>query len=157
MATHFSILSWRIPWTEEPGRLQSIKSQRVRHDWSNLAVTAEHFNSQWFQCLKSQGTKINISFTIFSFFYTLKFYYLLFWQKKKKTLEATKQSQFYPLITKISLHHFSLHGHFFWSFSTYCAKWGLPVVVTDCMSHKALRIYYLALHRNKIFNASLQY
>jgi len=32
MATHFSILSWRIPWTEESGRLQSIASQRVRHD-----------------------------------------------------------------------------------------------------------------------------
>ena len=32
MATHSSILAWRIPWTEEPGRLQSIGSQRVRHD-----------------------------------------------------------------------------------------------------------------------------
>ena len=30
MATHSSILAWRIPWTEEPGRLQSIGSQRVR-------------------------------------------------------------------------------------------------------------------------------
>ena len=32
MATHSSILSWKIPWTEEPGRLQSMWSQRVRHD-----------------------------------------------------------------------------------------------------------------------------
>ena len=32
MATHSSILAWRIPWTEEPGELQSIGSQRVRHD-----------------------------------------------------------------------------------------------------------------------------
>ena len=32
MATHSSILAWRIPWTEEPGGLQSIASQRVRHD-----------------------------------------------------------------------------------------------------------------------------
>ena len=32
MATHSSILVWRIPWTEEPGRLQSTGSQRVRHD-----------------------------------------------------------------------------------------------------------------------------
>ena len=31
-ATHSSILDWRIPWTEEPGRLQFIGSQRVRHD-----------------------------------------------------------------------------------------------------------------------------
>ena len=34
MATHCSILSWRIPWTEEPGGLQSMVSQRVRHDWA---------------------------------------------------------------------------------------------------------------------------
>ena len=32
MATHSSILAWRIPWTEEPGGLQSMKSQRVEHD-----------------------------------------------------------------------------------------------------------------------------
>ena len=32
MATHSSILAWRIPWTEEPGRLQSMGSQRVGHN-----------------------------------------------------------------------------------------------------------------------------
>ena len=32
MATDSSILAWRIPWTEEPGRLSSMGSQRVRHD-----------------------------------------------------------------------------------------------------------------------------
>ena len=32
MATHSSILAWRIPWTEEPGRLQLVGLQRVRHD-----------------------------------------------------------------------------------------------------------------------------
>jgi len=32
MATHSSILAWRIPWTEEPGGLQSMDSQRVGHD-----------------------------------------------------------------------------------------------------------------------------
>ena len=37
MTTHSSILAWRIPWKEEPGRLWSIWLQRVRHDWSNLA------------------------------------------------------------------------------------------------------------------------
>ena len=34
MATHFSILAWRIPWTEELDRLQSMGSQRVGHDWA---------------------------------------------------------------------------------------------------------------------------
>ena len=32
MATHSSILAWKIPWTDEPGRLQSVGSQRVGHD-----------------------------------------------------------------------------------------------------------------------------
>ena len=32
MASHYSILAWRIPWTEEPGRLQSMGSQRVGHN-----------------------------------------------------------------------------------------------------------------------------
>ena len=35
MATHSSILAWRIPWTEEPGGLQSTGLQRVGHDWAN--------------------------------------------------------------------------------------------------------------------------
>ena len=37
MAIHSSVLAWRIPCTEEPGRLLSIGSQRAGHDWSNLA------------------------------------------------------------------------------------------------------------------------
>jgi len=40
MATHSSVLAWRIPGTEEPGRLQSMGSHRVGHDWSNLAAVA---------------------------------------------------------------------------------------------------------------------
>ena len=34
MAIHSSTIAWKIPWTEEPGRLQSMRSQRVRHDWA---------------------------------------------------------------------------------------------------------------------------
>ena len=34
MATHSSMLAWRIPWTEKPGRLQSTGSQRIGHDWA---------------------------------------------------------------------------------------------------------------------------
>ena len=36
VATHSSILAWEIPWTEEPGRLQSMGLQRVRHDFSSV-------------------------------------------------------------------------------------------------------------------------
>ena len=41
MAIH-SLLAWRIPWTEEPGRLWSTGSQRVGHNWSDLAHTHTH-------------------------------------------------------------------------------------------------------------------
>ena len=40
MATHSSIPAWKIPQTEEPGRLQSMRSQRVGHDWSTEHNTA---------------------------------------------------------------------------------------------------------------------
>ena len=39
MATHSSVFTWRIPLTEEPGRLQSMVSQRVRHDWATNTFT----------------------------------------------------------------------------------------------------------------------
>ena len=42
MAIHSSILAWRIPWTEEPGGLPSVGSQRVRQDWNDLARTYTH-------------------------------------------------------------------------------------------------------------------
>ena len=39
MPSHCSILDWRIPWTEEPGWLHSIESQRVGHDWTTSTFT----------------------------------------------------------------------------------------------------------------------
>ena len=44
MATHSSILAWEVPWTEEPGRLQSMGSQRVRHD---LGTKQQHNITNW--------------------------------------------------------------------------------------------------------------
>ena len=41
MASHSSILGWRIPWTEEPGRLQSVGSHRVGRDWATNTKTME--------------------------------------------------------------------------------------------------------------------
>ena len=42
MATHSSILAWRIPGTEEPGGLPSMGSHRIGHNWSDLAAAAEY-------------------------------------------------------------------------------------------------------------------
>ena len=48
MATHSSVLAWRIPGTVEPGGLPSMGLQRVRHDWSDLAAAAAAgFSSTW--------------------------------------------------------------------------------------------------------------
>ena len=43
MATHSSTLAWKIPWTEELGRLQSMGSHRVGHNWSDLAAAAHSY------------------------------------------------------------------------------------------------------------------
>ena len=51
MTTYFSILAWKIPWREEPGELQSMKSQRVGHNRSNLAFKL----TQWLAILAHQG------------------------------------------------------------------------------------------------------
>ena len=52
MATHSSILAWRIPWTEEPGGLQPTGSQRVRHNW--VTKPPPHISKQW--CHSQQET-----------------------------------------------------------------------------------------------------
>ena len=66
--THSRILAWRSPWTEEPGGLQSMGSQRVRHDWRDLAHThstvilenRELLVLYWDWCLtKTASTKLS--------------------------------------------------------------------------------------------------
>ena len=57
MATHSSVLAWRIPGTGEPGGLPSMGSQRVGHDWSDLAAAAAHWF--WGFCISSQDPKIS--------------------------------------------------------------------------------------------------
>ena len=56
MATHFSILAWKIPWTEEPGRLQYIGLQRVGHDWA----TSLTYNAVDVGLIPGRGTKTHM-------------------------------------------------------------------------------------------------
>ena len=51
MATHSSILAWRIPWTEEPGKLQSTGSQRVAQEWATSLSLSMAFTSFWWSVL----------------------------------------------------------------------------------------------------------
>ena len=59
MATHSSILAWRISWTEEPGSLQSILLHRVKHNWSDRTHTVDFFNAllliQTVECCETVG------------------------------------------------------------------------------------------------------
>ena len=73
MATHSSILAWRIPWTEEPGGLQSMKSQKSRTQLIDL-----NNNSQCFDFFQRQIIYKKTDKTIFRF-YLLGIYF------KKKT------------------------------------------------------------------------
>ena len=52
MATHSSTLAWKIPWTQEHGRLQSMGSHRVGHTWSNLAAAAAEMVAQLQETLR---------------------------------------------------------------------------------------------------------
>ena len=59
MATHSSILAWRISWTEEPGGLQSMGSQRVGHDWATNTHTDTHISNKEAVSLPNKYIKIN--------------------------------------------------------------------------------------------------
>ena len=67
MAPHSSILAWRIPWTEEPGGLQSMGSQRVGHGWTDWACTHTLLNNPLLTSVKTcqqKGTS-NINLVLF--------------------------------------------------------------------------------------------
>ena len=51
MATHSSILAWRIPWTEEPSGLQSVGSQRVRHNQATNTIKLFPVDKCWHKLL----------------------------------------------------------------------------------------------------------
>ena len=59
MAIRFSILVWRIPWTEEPGRQQSMGSQRVRHNWETNTHTQPTVSTGQLQPTFTKGWRIN--------------------------------------------------------------------------------------------------
>ena len=66
MATHSSILAWRIPWTEKPGGLQSMGSQRVRHNWETNTHIYNNTCLKWFN-FESPTQDKSLNFTIYSF------------------------------------------------------------------------------------------
>ena len=71
MRTHSSILAWRIPWTEEPGGLQPLGSQRVGHDCSNLARTQSMGYRVVIQSFKAYVTFVVIRYWLYSILYNI--------------------------------------------------------------------------------------
>ena len=61
MATHSNILSWWILWTEESGRLHSIESQRVGHDWSDSDCTCTYTHMHMHVCKYLVGAWVTYS------------------------------------------------------------------------------------------------
>ena len=78
MATHSSTLAWKIPWMEEPGRLQSMGSQRVRHDWVTslhlIMSDDEHLFMGLLAIWISSMEKWNVYFSLLSIGLFVSFY-----------------------------------------------------------------------------------
>ena len=62
MAIHFTILAWRIPWTEEPGGLQSMRSKRVSHELVTKPKSIEMITTSMMKCAKNSFSLTCLSF-----------------------------------------------------------------------------------------------
>ena len=80
MATHSSILAWKIPWTEEPGRLQPMGSQRVGHDWATELNVFNCFLNIFWLILRFYSSDLHfeqIFLTDFNFCRNILFFIIL--------------------------------------------------------------------------------
>ena len=89
MATHSSILAWKIPWTEEPGGLQSMGSQRVRHNWATehtvdlqccINFSLQHSCTEAFSTVLCISTLVCSTLYPCAYWQTLKFWRWCKWE-----------------------------------------------------------------------------
>ena len=112
MVTHFSILAWRIPWTEEPGGLQS---KRVRHDWATdtqILLSRPTFHLVlpfWLMVSSPLSNQLShFPFLIYSALYTLfKLYFPQVFEERSHT-EPAPVSYLKPTL----ISHPQFHSHF---------------------------------------------
>ena len=120
MATHSSILAWRIPWTKEPGGLQSTGSQRVGHDW--VANTFLEWDGQSWEGLeqisdlyysKHEKEMFNVTTSCgeFSVFHVIIFNASL----KKNLSKCTPKTHTYSFTTTSSSHSISFQVEYIYS------------------------------------------
>ena len=74
MAAHSTILVWRIPWKEEPGRLQSTGSQRVRHDWATSLSLSTQTKKELRENSRMAFVAYSLCFTVRNYFCGLQSY-----------------------------------------------------------------------------------
>ena len=101
MATRFSILARRIPWTEEPGGLQCMGLQRARHDWSNLARNLGLYNLLSTTRVNKTDLRLLFDNTNLKFFSNIKLCKFL--------IERIKRSHIHVLSQKLSNQAASLY------------------------------------------------
>ena len=113
MATHSSVLTWRIPGTGEPGGLPSMGSHRVGHDWSDLAVAVRQFINVWIS-------------------YILAYYHLLYNYKLNIFIPNYLEKNFIILISIMPLTPYLFNRSFFMQTLVLCIcftswkNWFLP-------------------------------
>ena len=106
MATHSSVLAWRIPGTGEPGGLPSMGSHRVRHDWSDLAAAAAAMrvvktDSSLYKSKKYQEEKNEVALnTFYSHKFPNNISYKNVWRK-----------QLFLTVLSLSRLNFHVHTH----------------------------------------------
>ena len=119
MAIPSSILAWRIPRTEEPGRLYSIGSQRVRHDWGDLVYSWNCGQIDCYFCFKMCNVQWPVSYYSIPIKCLLENFFLLFffWSGEVKphslAIFAITRSDF------CHLHCLLCHAAIFWLLSQF--------------------------------------
>ena len=79
MATHFNILAWKTLWTEELGKLQSMESQRVGHNWAIVTHTTHSMRLSTFHMLIDLCPLVKCLFKFCPFFYWVDCLFCIFW------------------------------------------------------------------------------
>ena len=112
-ATHSSILAWKIPWLEEPGRLQSKGSQRVRHDWvTSINGRKQRRTNEPLMKVKEETEKVGLNLNI------QKTKIMASGPTSSRQIDGEKNANSDRLIflgSKISADGCSHHPQWFWS------------------------------------------
>ena len=119
MATHSSILAWKIPWTVEPGRLHSMGSQRVGHDWAtslSLHIQMKFDLFLWFTLqVLSQSCHLSLLLPNILNFYIVEFISLSY---LVSGFYIKDYKNFFPITFLWYLYYFFVHLslYFIWEF-----------------------------------------